>query len=73
MSDKPLVQQALADTLASLVLQMPQQNAMAFIDAFWQTMSTEWYGIDRLRYVIYYSSLDSLSHSCIPLLPVVKY
>ncbi|RUS17985.1 nucleolar protein,Nop52-domain-containing protein [Endogone sp. FLAS-F59071] len=54
MSDKPLVQQALADTLASLVLQMPQENAIAFIDAFWQTMSAEWYGIDRLRLDKYY-------------------
>ncbi|RUP51385.1 LOW QUALITY PROTEIN: nucleolar protein,Nop52-domain-containing protein [Jimgerdemannia flammicorona] len=54
MSDKPLVQQALADTLASLVLQMPCHNAIPFVGAFWETMAAEWYGIDRLRLDKYY-------------------
>ena len=51
MSDKPLVQQALASELAELVLTISSTAAsLAFIRGFWGTTVREWNGIDRLRY-----------------------
>lgn len=52
MSDKPLVQQALASELAELILTISSAAAsLAFIRGFWETTVREWNGIDRLRYV----------------------
>ncbi|KAG0019577.1 hypothetical protein BGZ81_009680 [Podila clonocystis] len=49
MSDKPLIQQQLSETLSSLILRVPRSSVMAFIATFWQTICGEWHGIDRLR------------------------
>uniref|UniRef100_A0A182NR75 Uncharacterized protein n=1 Tax=Anopheles dirus TaxID=7168 RepID=A0A182NR75_9DIPT len=51
MSDKPLVQEELADSLASLVHCFDQNIpvAMQFFKAFLTTMGNEWFGIDRWR------------------------
>ncbi|GAA5961840.1 hypothetical protein JCM3765_004092 [Sporobolomyces pararoseus] len=63
MSDKPLVQQALAQTLADLTLVVrpkstkPEKNGrvervkstLAFLKGFWSTVCREWVGLDRLR------------------------
>ncbi|KAI9014975.1 nucleolar protein,Nop52-domain-containing protein [Gaertneriomyces semiglobifer] len=49
MSDKPLIQQHLANRLASLVLQLPPKVAIGYLDGFWKTICSEWWGIDRLR------------------------
>ncbi|GAA6013039.1 hypothetical protein JCM11491_000949 [Sporobolomyces phaffii] len=63
MSDKPLVQQALAQTLADLTLVVrpkstkPEKNGrvervkstLAFLKGFWVTVCREWVGLDRLR------------------------
>ncbi|KAG0292322.1 hypothetical protein BGZ98_002630 [Dissophora globulifera] len=49
MSDKPVVQQQLSETLSSLILKVPRSSVMDFIATFWQTMCAEWHGIDRLR------------------------
>jgi ribosomal RNA-processing protein 1 len=52
MSDKPLVQQALASELAELILTISSTTAsLGFIRGFWQMTVREWNGIDRLRYV----------------------
>jgi ribosomal RNA-processing protein 1 len=52
MSDKPLVQQALATELAELVLTITTtSSSLAFLRGFWETTVREWNGIDRLRYV----------------------
>ena len=52
MSDKPLVQQALASELAELILTISSTAAsLAFIRGFWEMTVREWNGIDRLRYV----------------------
>ena len=52
MSDKPLVQQALATELAELVLTITTtSSSLAFLRGFWETTVREWSGIDRLRYV----------------------
>ncbi|XP_077990193.1 ribosomal RNA processing protein 1 homolog A-like [Glandiceps talaboti] len=50
MSDKPLIQEELAETISHLIhaFQSPQ-SALLFIDTFFQTMTREWAGIDRLR------------------------
>lgn len=50
MSDKPLVQQALAAELAGILLTIPTtQRALDFLHGFWYTITREWNGIDRLR------------------------
>lgn len=65
MSDKPLVQQALAADLAELVLLINpaepagasdedvQQTrfgaAVAFLEGFWASMVREWEGLDKHR------------------------
>ncbi|KAG6868881.1 hypothetical protein C0993_008629 [Termitomyces sp. T159_Od127] len=55
MSDKPLVQQALATELADLVLSISQTtSALAFLRGFWEMIVREWSGIDRLRIDKYY-------------------
>ncbi|GLB35896.1 putative nucleolar protein,Nop52 [Lyophyllum shimeji] len=55
MSDKPLVQQALATELADLVLTITTTSAsLAFLRGFWETIVREWNGIDRLRIDKYY-------------------
>lgn len=52
MSDKPLVQQALASELANLLLAIDSTDAaLGFLQGFWACMVREWSGIDRLRYV----------------------
>ncbi|ORZ01963.1 nucleolar, partial [Lobosporangium transversale] len=49
MSDKPIVQQQLSETLSSLIIKVPREGVMNFIAAFWETICAEWHGIDRLR------------------------
>ena len=52
MSDKPLVQQALASELAEILLTIESTtSSLAFLRGFWETTVREWNGIDRLRYV----------------------
>lgn len=48
-SDRPRPQQALASTLASLLLTIPAHNHIAFTNALWNTISREWTSIDALR------------------------
>ncbi|KAG0266327.1 hypothetical protein DFQ27_009863 [Actinomortierella ambigua] len=54
MSDKPVIQQQLSDTLSSLILRVPREAVMHFISAFWETIAAEWNNIDRLRMDKYY-------------------
>ncbi|KIL71672.1 hypothetical protein M378DRAFT_155269 [Amanita muscaria Koide BX008] len=55
MSDKPLVQQALADELAELLLTISTPSAsLFFLRGFWETTVREWNGIDQLRIDKYY-------------------
>ena len=50
MSDKPLVQQALAAELAELLLTIKNIWAsLDFLKGFWDAIVREWSGIDRLR------------------------
>jgi len=49
LSDKPLVQQALAADLADLQLQVDPVNAFTFLDGFIQTMMRTWIRVDFLR------------------------
>ncbi|KNC99291.1 uncharacterized protein SPPG_05545 [Spizellomyces punctatus DAOM BR117] len=57
MSDKPLIQQHLADKLASLALHLPQSTVLRYIRAFWTIIVADWHGIDRLRLDKYYMLL----------------
>ncbi|KAH9178801.1 Nop52-domain-containing protein [Lactarius sanguifluus] len=55
MSDKALVQQALASELANIVLSINDNAAsLEFLRGFWRTIVREWDGIDRLRMDKYY-------------------
>ncbi|KAI9019042.1 nucleolar protein,Nop52-domain-containing protein [Hyaloraphidium curvatum] len=49
LSDKPKVQQQLADRLAKMVLAVPPLMGIKLLRSFWLTMIREWHGIDRLR------------------------
>ena len=52
MSDKPLVQQALASDLAEILLTIPTpKRSLSFLRGFWEAIVREWSGIDRLRSV----------------------
>jgi ribosomal RNA-processing protein 1 len=51
MSDKPLIQQDLAEKLSVLIHDLDQDSAVAYVKAFWKIIIKEWYGIDRLRYL----------------------
>ncbi|KAI8062300.1 uncharacterized protein B0P05DRAFT_556454 [Gilbertella persicaria] len=54
MSDKPLIQQALANDLGALVMELPATNAIPFLKACWQIHCQEWHGLDRIRLDKYY-------------------
>ncbi|KAG2155550.1 Nop52-domain-containing protein [Suillus clintonianus] len=55
MSDKPLVQQALAGELAELILTITDvPSSLNFLRGFWTMTVREWSGIDRLRMDKYY-------------------
>jgi ribosomal RNA-processing protein 1 len=59
MSDKPLVQQALATDLALLLLACRSKkgtgrvarfrSSLCYLKGFWQTIVREWTGLDRHR------------------------
>ena len=52
MSDKPLVQQALATEIADILLAITNlSTSLAFLRGFWESTVREWNTIDRLRYV----------------------
>ncbi|KAJ8652790.1 hypothetical protein O0I10_011596 [Lichtheimia ornata] len=57
MSDKPLVQQALAQDLGSLLLDLSTDSFIPFLEAFWEIHCTQWHGIDRIRLDKYYMLL----------------
>ena len=49
-SDKPIVQEDLANLIAKLIHILKDVRAVSmFVDAFFLTMGREWYGIDSLR------------------------
>lgn len=53
MSDKPRVQQELAQELAELLLTITNiSSSLNFLKGFWTTAVREWNGIDRLRCVL---------------------
>ena len=52
MSDKPLVQQALASEIADILLAISNVSvSLAFLRGFWESTVKEWNTIDRLRCV----------------------
>jgi len=50
MSDKPLIQEELADNIANIVSCFKhQESSLFFFKSFLVTLGREWFGIDRLR------------------------
>ncbi|TFK36985.1 nucleolar protein,Nop52-domain-containing protein [Crucibulum laeve] len=69
MSDKPLVQQALASELAEITLTITSTPvALNFLRGFWETTVREWNGIDRLRIDKYYMLVRRFVNSAFRLL-----
>ncbi|KAI0778739.1 Nop52-domain-containing protein [Trametes elegans] len=55
MSDKPLVQQALASEIAEILLDISKLSvSLEFLRGFWEATVREWNSIDRLRIDKYY-------------------
>ncbi|KAF8913119.1 ribosomal RNA processing protein [Gymnopilus junonius] len=74
MSDKPLVQQALASELAEMILTISSTSAsLAFLRGFWETTVREWNGIDRLRIDKYYMLIRRFVNATFQLLIRVKW
>ncbi|RXW24032.1 hypothetical protein EST38_g1839 [Candolleomyces aberdarensis] len=74
MSDKPLVQQALASELAELVLTITSSIAsIAFLRGFWHTLVREWSGIDQLRLDKYYMLVRRFVNASFRLLARAKW
>lgn len=48
-SDRPLTQQRLSNTLASLLIPLPEASFIPFVSAFWKTIYTNYSTIDSLR------------------------
>lgn len=62
MSDKPRVQQDLAQELAEILLTITTvSSSLSFLRGFWITTVREWNGIDRLRYVLCASTTPLLN------------
>ncbi|KAI0782347.1 ribosomal RNA processing protein [Irpex lacteus] len=69
MSDKPLVQQALATEIAEMLLTIPTATAsLAFLRGFWEATVREWAGIDRLRIDKYYMLIRRFTNASFRLL-----
>ncbi|KAI0347723.1 Nop52-domain-containing protein [Trametopsis cervina] len=69
MSDKPLVQQALASSLAELLLSIPTPTtALEFLRGFWESTVREWAGIDRYRIDKFYMLIRRFTNAAFRLL-----
>ncbi|GAA6034458.1 hypothetical protein JCM8097_002735 [Rhodosporidiobolus ruineniae] len=80
MSDKPLVQQALADDLANLTLDVRPKSktrngrverfraALCYLKGFWEAVTREWAGLDRLRLDKFYLLVRRFVHVAMRLL-----
>ncbi|GAA5961127.1 hypothetical protein JCM21900_002809 [Sporobolomyces salmonicolor] len=80
MSDKPLVQQALAQALADLTLDVRPKSktnhgrverfraAMCYLRGFWEAVVREWGGLDRLRLDKFYMLIRRFVHVALKLL-----
>ncbi|KAL1951142.1 hypothetical protein VTO73DRAFT_291 [Trametes versicolor] len=69
MSDKPLVQQALATEIAEILLTITNLSvSLDFLRGFWETTVREWNNIDRLRIDKYYMLVRRFSNASFRLL-----
>ncbi|GAA6008459.1 hypothetical protein JCM10207_007119 [Rhodosporidiobolus poonsookiae] len=80
MSDKPLVQQALAQDLADLTLDVRPKSktkngrvertraALCYLRGFWEAVTREWAGLDRLRLDKFYLLIRRFVHAGMRLL-----
>lgn len=77
MSDKPLVQEELAEDLGSLIHCFPDiKVGVQFFRNFLETMCLEWFGIDQWRidkFMMVSDSLDDLDVCEVSILKSVGY
>ena len=55
MSDKPMIQEELAESMASMIHVGKGADGVCFIEAFFATVTREWLGLDRLRLDKFYN------------------
>ncbi|XP_059619239.1 ribosomal RNA processing protein 1 homolog [Phlebotomus argentipes] len=69
MSDKPLVQEQLAEDIGALLHCFPTpQVSMQFYSVFLQTMNREWYGIDQWRIDKFMMLIRRVTRQCLVVL-----
>ncbi|CAN2387808.1 ribosomal RNA processing [Pristimantis euphronides] len=69
MQDKPLMQEELAIAMSQLVHALQTRATQnLFIRSFWQTITREWEGIDRLRLDKFYTLIRLILHQSVELL-----
>ncbi|XP_053162030.1 ribosomal RNA processing protein 1 homolog B isoform X2 [Hemicordylus capensis] len=69
MQDKPLLQEELSNNISQLVHVIENMEARhLFIQTFWQTMSREWNGVDRLRLDKFYMLMRMVLRQCFEVL-----
>ncbi|GLI61545.1 hypothetical protein VaNZ11_003936 [Volvox africanus] len=72
-SDKAPVQAELAERLAAMLTQLPEQTAYLFFTAFMSTIRREWFGIDRLRMDKFMMLIRKFIHSMLACLKASKW
>ncbi|NP_001015923.1 ribosomal RNA processing protein 1 homolog A [Xenopus tropicalis] len=74
MQDKPLLQEALAQSMSQLVHTLhTQESQNLFLRTFWQTLSREWNGIDRLRLDKFYTLMRMVLRESVELLKKAEW
>ncbi|KAJ3072148.1 Ribosomal RNA processing protein 1 B [Podochytrium sp. JEL0797] len=73
MSDKPVIQHELAERLALLILDLDNEKALLYIQAFWRIIILEWPGLDRLRLDKFYNLLRNFHRHSFMLLEKNKF
>ncbi|KAJ1497890.1 hypothetical protein HMI54_013210 [Coelomomyces lativittatus] len=68
LSDKTEVQLDLAEKISMITLDLNPTLGIEYIRYFWQTIISEWHGIDKFRIDKYYSLLRHMHFSSFKLL-----
>lgn len=72
-SDKPLVQEQLADTLSQLLHACSEESGILFFKCFMITIGREWDGIDLLRIDKFYMLVKKFFHEVLELLCQINW
>jgi hypothetical protein len=73
MSDKPLIQQDLAEQLCGLIHKVDRPVAVQYLTALYKTLVREWYQIDAQRLNKYFMFLRKLHQNTFRWLSAVNW